>query len=62
MVLEEYQTKIVIVTQAFKLFLPSVEITAEAMNETNGLVAVAVSFIMNADAVIHGDIFRFQVF
>ena len=58
---EEQQTKVVIVTQTFKLFLPSVEIASEAVNETNGLIAIAVSFIMNANTVIHGDIFRFQV-
>ena len=46
------QAQMTVIAQSFKLLLPCVEVAAKAMNETDGLVAIAISLIMYANAIV----------
>ena len=48
----EQQAQPLLIAQSFKLLLPCVEVAAKAMNETDGLVAIAISLIMYANAIV----------
>ena len=48
----EQQAQMTVIAQSLELLLPSIEVAAEAMNETDGLVAIAISLIMYANAIV----------
>lgn len=47
------ELQVVFVAQNFELFLPSIKVAAKAMNKADGLIAIAIPFIMYANAVVN---------
>ena len=50
------ELQVVFVAQSLELFLPSIKVAAKAMNEADGLIAIAILFIMYANAVVNSHI------